>query len=108
MSDKKAQHISDEEFEAMVIQSEKPVLVDFYADWCGPCKMSAPILDDLSGAQDEVTILKIDVDESPDAAQKYGVMSIPTVIAFKGGQEVDRHVGFSGRQAYVDLIEKAK
>ena len=101
-------HISDEDFDSAVTQSVKPVLLDFYAEWCGPCKMAAPILDQLSEEQSEVEILKIDVDANPESAQKFGVMSIPTVILFKGGQEVDRQTGFSGKQMYTNLIDKVK
>lgn len=103
-----AQHITDSEFEAIVLKSDKPVMVDFYAEWCGPCKMAAPILDELSAEQSDVKIVKMNVDENPETSPKYGVMSIPTVIVFKDGQEVDRQIGFSGRAGYEDLIERVK
>ncbi len=108
MSDAKAAHITDEEFEAMVLKSDKPVLVDFYAEWCGPCKMAAPILDELSGEQNDVTIVKMNVDENQTTPSKYGVMSIPTVVMFKDGQEVDRQVGFAGKAGYESMIAKVK
>jgi thioredoxin 1 len=103
-----AVHISDAEFEEKVLKSDKPVLVDFYADWCGPCKLAAPILDELSTSQSDVTILKMNVDENPATSPKYGIMSIPTVIVFKKGAEFDRMIGFGGRAGYEKLIEKAK
>lgn len=104
-----AAHITDAEFEAKVLKSDKPVMVDFYADWCGPCKLAAPILDELSETEKEaVTILKINVDENQQTPQKFGVMSIPTIIMYKNGEEVDRLVGFSGRAGYEDMIEAVK
>lgn len=102
-----AVHITDSDFEAQVIKSERPVMVDFFAEWCGPCKMAAPIIDELSEEyKDKVVIGKLDVDESQQAAMQYGVMSIPTVIVFKDGKEVDRKVGFAGKAGYVDLLKK--
>ena len=102
-----AAHINQDEFDDKVAKSNKPVLLDFYADWCGPCKMSAPILDKLADElKEKVTILKINVDDNQELSQKYQVMSIPTVVAFKGGKEVDRKIGFGGEQGYRDLIDK--
>jgi thioredoxin 1 len=100
-----AQHIQDADFETVVLKSSKPVLVDFYAEWCGPCKMAAPVLDELAREQETVAIVKMDVDENREAPSKFGVMSIPTVILFKDGKEVTRQVGFSGKQGYLQMIE---
>lgn len=101
-----AQHIGDDQFEAEVLKSDVPVLVDFYAIWCGPCKMAAPILDELSDSfKDKLKIVKVDVDQNA-VAGNYGVMSIPTVVMFKGGKEVDRLIGFGGRDKYVEMINK--
>ncbi|HAV15030.1 MAG TPA: thioredoxin [Candidatus Pacebacteria bacterium] len=103
-----AQHISDADFQKLVLESDKPALVDFYAEWCGPCKMAAPVLDALSEElKGKVTIVKMDVDANGETPQKYGVMSIPTVILFNKGAELDRKVGFGGEKGYRDLIAKA-
>ena len=102
-----ATHITDDQFEAEVLKSEIPVLVDFYAEWCGPCKMAAPILDELSDTyQGKVKIIKMDVDQTKTASEKYGVMSIPTVVMFVKGAESERKVGFGGREGYEGMIKK--
>lgn len=86
--------VTDANFEAEVLQSDVPVMIDFYAEWCGPCKMLMPIVEELAGEYDgKVKIVKVNVDDSPDTAQRYGVMSIPTLVFVKGGEEVDRAQG---------------
>ena len=88
-------HVSDETFEKSVLQSPVPVIVDFWAPWCGPCRMVAPIVDELSNEYDgKVAFFKINVDDNPKTASQYGVMSIPTLIVFKNGQPVSNIVGF--------------
>ena len=85
MSDKIV-HTSDSTFEADVIQNDKPVLLDFWAEWCGPCKMIAPLLDEIAETHaDKLAIVKVNVDENPNTAQKFGIRSIPTLILFKDG-----------------------
>ncbi len=103
-----ALHIKQDEFEEKVLKSSKPVLVDFYADWCGPCKMAAPVLDELADeGGDKYAVIKINVDENQELSGEHGVMSIPTVIMFKDGKEVDRKIGFAGKDGYLELIKQA-
>jgi len=98
---------TDKDFDTQVLGNKIPVLVDFWAEWCGPCKMAAPVLEELSETyKDKVLVMKLNVDENPAAPQKYGVMSIPTTILFKAGKEIGRQVGFSGKEAFEDLMKK--
>jgi thioredoxin 1 len=91
--------VSDSDFEAQVLQSKEPVVVDFWAEWCGPCKMIAPALEEIAGSLgDKVKIVKLNVDENPATAQKYGIMSIPTLMLFKNGELASRQVGAAPRQ----------
>ena len=99
--------ITDSSFDQDVLKNSLPVLVDFYADWCGPCKMAEPILEELSTAYaGKVALVKLNVDENQITSGKFGVMSIPTTILFKGGSEIGRQVGFGGKQSFEDLIKK--
>lgn len=101
-------HVSDTDFEEVVLKSTLPVLVDFYAEWCGPCKMAAPIIDEMAEEYDgKVVIVKLDVDQNQETAGKFGVMSIPTMVLFKDGKEVERKVGFGGRTGIESLIKQA-
>ena len=87
--------VNDSNFDQTVLQAEIPVLVDFWAPWCAPCRMVAPILDELAKEYDgEVKIVRVDVDQNPKTASKYSIMSIPTLITFKKGQPVSHAVGF--------------
>lgn len=97
--------IYEEEFQQRVLNAGHPVVVDFYADWCGPCKMLSPILEQLEKDNDDVEFFKINIDENQDIAEQYEVMSIPNVGFFKGGKLVDRSVGFrpaADMQAFID------
>lgn len=99
--------ITDKDFEEAVLKNSKPVLVDFWATWCGPCQMAAPVLEELSEEyKDKAEIVKIDVDANHDSVMKYSIFSIPTTVMFKDGKEVARQVGFAGKQAFKDTIEK--
>jgi len=92
--------ISDETFATEVLQSDKPVLVDFWAEWCGPCKMLSPIVVDLAREYDDrMKVAQLDVDANPITAGQFGVMSIPTLILFKGGSEAKRLVGYQPKPA---------
>lgn len=100
--------VNSTSFQKVLEEKTMPVLVDFYADWCGPCQMAAPIIEKLSDEyQGKAMLCKLNVDEARDVAMKYEVQSIPTVIIFKNGQEVDRQIGFPGEDGYVAMIEKA-
>ena len=100
--------VSDANFEAEVLKSASPVVVDFWAEWCGPCKMIAPALEEIAGSLgDKVKIVKLNVDENPATAQKYGIMSIPTLMLFKNGELASRQVGAAPRQKLEQWITSA-
>ena len=99
--------ITKENFDSEVVKADGTVLVDFWATWCGPCRMLSPIVDTVASEHPEVKVGKINVDEQPELAQQFGVMSIPTLILFKDGQVVDTLVGYHPKAALEDLIKKA-
>ena len=90
--------VTDSNFQAEVIEADKPVLVDFWAPWCGPCRIVAPHLEELAGERDDLTIVKLNVDDNPQTAATYNVMSIPTLLLFKHGQIIADRVGYSDGQ----------
>ena len=97
--------VTDATFDAEVINSSTPVIVDFWAPWCGPCKMIAPVLEEVAKEKDgSVKVAKLDVDENPQTAQRFGVMSIPTLIVIKDGREVNRVVGYMPKPKLLEKI----
>lgn len=99
--------LSDANFEIEVLQAGEPVLVDFWAPWCGPCRMIAPVIQELANENaGAVKVTKINIDDSPNTAAAYGVSSIPTLMIFKGGEVVDRFVGVQPKQRLQDAIDQ--
>ena len=101
-----ALHVNDSNFKEVVLQSDKPVLVDFWAEWCGPCRMIAPFLEEISREyEDRALVVKCDVDDSPGVAAKFGIRNIPTVMFFKDGEVVDKQVGAVPKANFVTKLE---
>ena len=98
-------NITKENFAQEVLHSEKPVLLDFWASWCGPCRMLSPVVDEVAEERTDVKVGKVNVDEEPDLARRFGVMSIPTVVFLKNGQEFDRKVGVMPPQAFSGVLD---
>ncbi len=99
--------VTDENFDEVVGKSELPMVVDFWAEWCGPCKMAEPVIEELAEEYEgKLVIGKLNVDENPQKAVEFGVMSIPTMIGFDGGEEIERKIGFGGKAGYEALIKK--
>ena len=99
-------HVTEANFDSRVLQADKPVLVDFWATWCGPCQMQAPILEELVKERDDVIIAKVDVDQNPNLAQKYRVMSIPMLAVFKNGQPVVSAVGLQNKATLNEMLNQ--
>jgi len=93
-------------FQNEVLRSDVPVLVDFYADWCGPCQALAPVLEQLAGETPHAKIVKVDIDESPELAQSYRISSIPSLLVFQDGKVVDRQVGLASKKQLEDLLDR--
>lgn len=97
--------VTNDTFEKEVLNSNTPVLVDFYADWCGPCKMLSPTVDEVANENDDIKVVKVNVDEAQDIAIKYQVMSIPTLVVIKNGNEVNRSVGVIDKEEILSMIK---
>ena len=96
--------ITSDNFEEEVLKSEKEVLVDFWASWCGPCRMVSPVVDEIAEERDDIKVGKINVDEQPDLARQYGVMSIPTLMVFRNGEVANESVGAIPKSMILDLL----
>ena len=97
-------HITKENFQSVVKESVKPVLIDFWATWCGPCKMIAPIIDEVAAENPDLTVGKVNVDEAPELAQKFGISSIPTLLSFKNGSLAAQNIGYCTKETILGMI----
>lgn len=97
-------HITENNFDAEVLASDKPVLLDFYADWCGPCKMMAPILEEIAGERSDIKIGKVNVDEELALARSFAIEAMPTLIVIKDGEVVQRAVGYRDKAAILEML----
>ncbi len=97
--------VNNQTFEEEVLKSEKTVLVDFYADWCGPCKMLSPIVDEVAEEKGDIKFVKVNVDEAQDVAFKYQIMSIPTLVVIQDGKEVKRSVGLIDKSEILKMLK---
>jgi thioredoxin 1 len=99
------QHANEANFDQVVLNADVPVLVDFYADWCGPCKKVAPILEELAQEATDVKIVKVNFDQNPELAKRYDIKSLPSLLVFKDGQVVDRHVGAADKARLKAMLD---
>ena len=97
-------HVNQESFEKIIHESSNPVLVDFWATWCGPCRMLAPVLEEVAEERQDVTVCKVDVDEERELALEYGISSIPTLLVFKNGEVVKKSIGVISKEEMLALL----
>lgn len=97
-------HVNQESFEKIIHESSKPVLVDFWATWCGPCRMLAPVLEEVAKERQDITVCKVDVDEERELALEYGISSIPTLLVFKNGEVVKKSIGVISKEEMLALL----
>ena len=97
-------HITKDSYEQEVVQSNKPVLIDFWASWCMPCRMVSPIIDEIAEEREDLKVCKVNVDEEPELAAKFGIMSIPTLVVMKNGEVVNRTLGARPKQQILELL----
>lgn len=102
----KAMEINNDNFKSEVLENKEPVIVDFWASWCGPCQMMGPILDEYASSQNLVKVTKVNVDDNPELASNYGIASIPTLLVFKNGEMVDKLVGVSPVEVLNEKLAK--
>ena len=97
-------HVTKENFQAEVLSSDKPVLLDFFATWCGPCRMVGPILDEIAEEREDIKVCKVNIDEQPELAHRYRIMTIPTLMVLKDGQIVDQSVGAKPKHQILAMV----
>ncbi len=97
--------ITKENFQSEVMASDKPVLVDFWASWCGPCRMLSPVIDQVGDEREDIKVGKVNVDEQPELASQFQVMTIPTLLVFRGGEIVNKSIGVISKQKVLDLLK---
>ena len=97
--------VTTENFQEIVVNADRKVLLDFWAPWCGPCRMVLPIVEEIAGERDDIVVGKVNVDEQPELAERYGVMTIPTLIVFENGEEQQRSVGAKNKRAILNMVD---
>ena len=97
-------HVTKENFQQEVLQSDKPVILDFWASWCGPCRMVGPILDEIAEEREDVKVCKVNVDEEPELANQFSIMSIPTLMVFKNGEKTNQALGAMPKHQILELL----
>ena len=97
--------VTKENFQEIVVNADRKVLLDFWAPWCGPCRMVLPVVEEIAEERDDIVVGKVNVDEQPELAERYGVMTIPTLIVFENGEELQRSVGAKNKRAILNIVD---